>query len=241
MASSTTGSSTFFYHVPSIIPLASDTDQGDVVEGVDSERVEAEVVSIGARPSPFEHSSYKARFLTGTGYAMAGDDMVAPSNYGVAANSTASTAVKKPGSTNAEQKTKFKAMFRKIVESEIFEFGVRSAAEAFVEDQLLRRPNFTKNCLNELYLEYAATDAQLAVAVLKVLAHSDRDLLFPVADTVAIAALSHVSLEVRECGVRAFEYWESPKAIGVLEQTKLEPAWLEEYKLEVIRNIREMQ
>jgi len=142
-----------------------------------------------------------------------------------------------PSGDQLEKAKIFKQGFKTRVEMDNFEFGITSAAELFIEEQLSKKPIFTKNCLNELYIENVG-DEKLTLAILKVLAHSDRRSMYPVADTIAIAALSHSSLEVRECGVRAFEYWESEEALSVLEHTALSPEWLEEYKLEVIANIR---
>ncbi|MFT5782332.1 MAG: hypothetical protein ACI9EB_001719 [Pseudomonas sp.] len=159
------------------------------------------------------------------------------SEFGITRRS--GTEAKKPTNIDAfEQRARFKKVFRSIVEANSSEFGIKSSAEIYVEESLLRKPVFTKTCLNELYLENSSNETML-IAILKILAHSDRAQLYPVGETVAIAALSHSSIEVRECGVRAFEYWESKDAVTVLMNTHLAPDWLEEYKLEVIRNILE--
>ncbi|MNG28649.1 hypothetical protein D3C84_1139370 [compost metagenome] len=73
---------------------------------------------------------------------------------------------------------------------------------------------------------------------MKIIAHADRQSLEPISNVVSIAALSHSSVEVRECGIRAFEYWEDSSMADLLESTHVEPAWLEEYKLDVISSLR---
>lgn len=136
-----------------------------------------------------------------------------------------------------ESQRLFKQEFKHRLDNDSLEFGMTSGTEFLVQQWLAKMPDQTKIWLNELYLENISDDKVL-IALLKILAHSDETVLYPVSYTLAIAALSHRSIEVKECGVRAFEYWHSETALSAIENTTLTPAWLEEYKIQVVSDIR---
>ena len=136
-----------------------------------------------------------------------------------------------------ESQRLFKQEFKHRLDNDSLEFGMTSGTEFLVQQWLAKMPDQTKIWLNELYLENISNDKVL-IALLKILAHSDETALYPVSYTLAIAALSHRSIEVKECGVRAFEYWHSETALSAIENTTLTPVWLEEYKVQVVSDIR---
>ena len=74
----------------------------------------------------------------------------------------------------------------------------------------------------------------MLISILKVITHSDPKVFAPMNRAVATSALSHQSVEVRECAVRAYEYWEDPTLFIDLQMRPLQPDWLEEYKQLVI-------
>jgi hypothetical protein len=68
-------------------------------------------------------------------------------------------------------------------------------------------------------------------------AHLDRNVFHPMNELLALSALTHPSVEVKECAVRAYEYWEDPELVRRLIDRELTPKWLDDYRLEVISDI----
>ncbi|QKL07865.1 hypothetical protein GEV41_16020 [Pseudomonas putida] len=126
-------------------------------------------------------------------------------------------------------KLKFKKGFRDCLASDYSDYGTKSMAEVFVESWLNMGVFQVQLWLGEVYLENQS-DPDTLMALLKVVMHVDPKDFAPVNRMVALASLSHSSLEVRECAVRCYEYWECPEFYTDLANRPLEPAWLEEYK-----------
>ena len=55
---------------------------------------------------------------------------------------------------------------------------------------------------------------------------------------MAVAALSHADIEVRECGIRAFENWGNLHSLIVLENLEVSPPWLQDYVRRVVHDLR---
>jgi hypothetical protein len=55
---------------------------------------------------------------------------------------------------------------------------------------------------------------------------------------MAIGALLHPDVEVREAAVRAIEMWEDPAIIGYLERREEKVSWLANYIKQVIKDIK---
>lgn len=124
----------------------------------------------------------------------------------------------------------FKNGFRDCLIGDHSDYGTKSMAEVFVENWVDKKGVFqVQFWLGEVYLENQ-TDPDTLMALLKVVMHVDPKDFQPVNRIVALASLSHASLEVRECAVRCYEYWECSEFYVDLATRPLEPAWLEEYK-----------
>lgn len=121
--------------------------------------------------------------------------------------------------------------------SDNFEFGKKSNTEKYVLEWLKKDKFLTQTGLNQVFIQNIK-NIRIMTALLQIISHIERSSLVPTCDTIAIAALSHISLEVRECGIRAFEYWEDPEVIPILESIQAHPAWLEEYKQAVLEQLR---
>ncbi|WP_311969364.1 hypothetical protein [Pseudomonas baltica] len=124
---------------------------------------------------------------------------------------------------------KFKKGFRDCLIGDYSDYGTKSMAEVFVENWIDKGVFQVQLWLAEVYLENQA-DTDTLMALLKVVMHVDPKDFAPANRMVALASLSHASLEVRECAVRCYEYWECPEFYTDLANRSLEPAWLEEYK-----------
>lgn len=131
----------------------------------------------------------------------------------------------------------FSTEFYRTIEHDHFEFGVTANIERMVEKWIARDLKTTQLALAQLFQDNQRIE-KIAIGILKIIAHVDPEILHPMNRSVASSALSLPSIEVRECAVRAYEYWERADFMIDLEMRPLSPAWLEEYKLTVIAEAR---
>ena len=119
---------------------------------------------------------------------------------------------------------------------EYHEFGKKSSAEVLVESEVLRGELNVGEILADIYLENSSNEG-LLVGLLSIVAHLESRESKTTLTIMAISAFSHKSVQVRECAVRVFEYWAEPDSVNVLSSFELTPAWLDEYRLQVIRDL----
>jgi len=154
--------------------------------------------------------------------------------YTVLSSDTPSAALQQRQILDKQRKIKeFSAEFYRTIEHDHFEFGVTANIERMVEKWIARDLKTTQLALAQLYQDNQRSE-KIVIGILKVIAHIDPETLQPMNRTVASSALGLPSAEVRECAVRAYEYWERADFMVDLEIRPLSPAWLEEYKQTVI-------
>lgn len=125
-----------------------------------------------------------------------------------------------------------------IILEQDFEYGFDSPADLFIKDLLNQNPIVTREWLNSVFLEYFY-DRRILIGLLQLLSHMDYFEIYPQGQTMAVAALSHVDSEVRECGIRAFENWSNIESLNVLRNLKCPEEWLQEYVQQVISDLEE--
>ena len=127
-----------------------------------------------------------------------------------------------------------------IMESD-FEYGIESKVDVFIRNQMKQNMLATRSWLNELFLEHFGHPTIL-IGLLRAISRLSNYEIWPEGQTMALAALSHAHIEVRECGIRAFENWgnlQSLRALqALLRNVHVSPAWLEDYLKRVIRDLR---
>ena len=134
--------------------------------------------------------------------------------------------------------TEFSKEFFRTIEHDFFEFGVTSNVERLVNSWLSRDLETTQLALSQIFYNNRNSE-KISVGILKIIAHVDFETLSPSNRGIAMVGLTSSSVEVRECAVRAYEYWERPDLmIDLASDTPLTPAWLEEYKQTVIAEAR---
>ena len=121
---------------------------------------------------------------------------------------------------------------------ESFEFGIKSKSEIIIEEQLSINALATRNWLNTIFIDYF-DDERIIIGILRIIGRFDERIIFPQGQTMALAALSHKSTEIKELGVRAFENWGTYNSINVLENIDLDIEWLSDYKNQVIEDMKE--
>jgi predicted component of type VI protein secretion system len=135
-------------------------------------------------------------------------------------------------------KSEFEERFLEALRESEFEYGFSSLADFFIQRRLDENEAVTREWLNDIFIRHFA-DVAISTSILRVIAHVDYDKIYPEGVTIALAALAHCNVEVKECGVRAFENWEIPEHLPLLENLEFEEAWLNEYVQRVITEIKE--
>lgn len=140
------------------------------------------------------------------------------------------------------QLNKFKESYTKellhIVLEQDFEYGFDSPADLFIRKLLNQNPTLTREWLNSVFLEYFH-DRRILIGLLQIMSHIGYFEIYPEGPTMAVAALSHVDSEVRECGIRAFENWGTVESLNVLRSLQYPEEWLHEYAQQVISDLQE--
>jgi hypothetical protein len=119
-----------------------------------------------------------------------------------------------------------------------FEYGFLSSADKYTQDVITRYPSDTKELLNDLFIIHYG-DTRIVIGILQIISHIDYMLISPNGPTMALAALAHRDPEVRECGIRAFENWNSAESLKVLRNTHCQEKWLQNYLEEVVANLEQ--
>jgi serine/threonine protein kinase len=137
-----------------------------------------------------------------------------------------------------EYKTKFTNSLLQLIHEEVFEFGMENAADRYVQENLRDYPLYTKVCLNEMLLKHFA-DVGVATGLLRIISHIDYEEIHPIGQTMALSVLNHENIEIRECGIRAFENWGNIDSLDILKHIKCEEKWLQDYLDKVIIYLEE--
>lgn len=127
--------------------------------------------------------------------------------------------------------------FLSLVRESVFEFGFQSIAEDYIRGKLSENALAVKEWLNELFIEHYR-DEQVVSGVLRIVSHLDYEEIYPQGPTMAIAAISHKSVQVQELGIRAFENWGNEESLSALEGVAVTTAWLGEYLNGVVEDLR---
>ncbi len=135
-------------------------------------------------------------------------------------------------------RSEFEAAFLEVLRESDFEYGFESLADTFLARRLDENESVTREWLNDIFVR-RFTEAAVASGILRVIAHMEYAKIYPEGVTIAIAALTHKNVEVREGGVRAFESWEIPEHVQLLRSVDFDDEWLREYCRRVADEIEE--
>jgi hypothetical protein len=131
----------------------------------------------------------------------------------------------------------FENTFLSLINPAEFDYGDTCEAEQFLATKLSENKIKVLSTLNALYLANYHND-WVTLGIMQILAHLDWDLVAPMGQTMALAALSNANVSIKESGIRAFEMWNRKECIPILEKSYLHINWLERYKKAVISDIR---
>ncbi|MCM3611680.1 hypothetical protein M4S82_10490 [Planococcus sp. MERTA32b] len=128
--------------------------------------------------------------------------------------------------------------FLNMIRNDIFEAGYSSSSEDFFKSMLKDDPSNTKKWLNSVYLRNFY-DVKVLVGILHIISHIDYEVVFPEGQTMAVAALMHQDIEVREYALKAFENWGHAESLSILRNIKCEENWLQDYLNDIISDLTE--
>lgn len=126
-----------------------------------------------------------------------------------------------------------------LIKNEDFEFGKKNESVKLVEDQLEINSAATHIWFNNLFIKFFANDEKMLIGLLSIVESINEKSLHPIAEIMALAALTHKNDEVKELGVRIFENWSSLYSYEILRNIKVDTSWLQEYINQVIKDIEE--
>lgn len=203
-------------------------------------RTEDELSDSGSQEGSFESGTIH-RFLD---FLSAAGDVAGPVWFGFASKPALRVYIHGSSQENDSNEARLQQYraeltdeFLRIVSETEFEYGYESIAELFIRSRLAENRLAIKDWLNQLFVTYYQNEL-VASGVLRTIAHLDYAEITPQGSTMALAALSHQSEEIKELGIRAFENWGSSEAIEALKAVRVESPWLRDYLHEVIEGLR---
>ena len=141
---------------------------------------------------------------------------------------------------NGESRKLFQQFVRRLIQltrESSFEYGFENELDEFLRACLAQDAATTREWLNQTFFEHF-DDTAVAVGLLRAVAHLDYDEVQPQGPAMALAALSHKDVEVRECAIRAFENWGRPETLTLLESIQCQEPWLQDYVTRVVADLR---
>lgn len=118
-----------------------------------------------------------------------------------------------------------------------FEYGFDSEVDVFVRDQMNKNHLATNSWLNDIFVSNFS-NPNILIGLLRIISRFPYLDVYPEGQTIALSALAHDNLEVKECGIRAFENWGSLDSLKILENLHVSPTWLQEYINKVVEYLR---
>ncbi len=124
-----------------------------------------------------------------------------------------------------------------IIESD-FEYGIESPVDVFLKEKLAENSLATKSWLTQIFASNFSNPTIL-IGIIRAISRLPFLEISPEGEMIAMAALSYKDIEVRECGIRAFENWGNLQSLSILENLTISPASLQNYADRVVKSLRE--
>lgn len=142
---------------------------------------------------------------------------------------------------NDEQETIIKEMFEKkllfLLHSEDIEIGELSSADYYIENNIKKFSN-TKYWLSDVASK-CTKEPNILSKLLLLISRLTPSQMGEVGYLIAMAALNHSNLEIRENAIRIYETYSDQRSLEMLEASRPDNIkWLENYKNLVINDIK---
>lgn len=135
-------------------------------------------------------------------------------------------------------KNEFRRNLLRRIEIEPIEDGYTHSAEEILEKAAMEYRPFWSDWVQSIYLEHLNKPA-IAASILRCVGRLELDLVKSWGMLMAISALSHPDLELREAAVRALELWGGEQSLQALK-TRVDvesDSWLLDYIKETIEDL----
>lgn len=120
-----------------------------------------------------------------------------------------------------------------------FEDGFTSNSEKYFKELLEYSKDQSLSIINEVFLKaIKENETRVISGILQIVAHCDYNRVYPVGQTLALAAINIPNNEIKENAIMVYDYWDDKDAIGILEGIKCDSEWLDSYRLEVIEDLK---
>lgn len=126
--------------------------------------------------------------------------------------------------------------FISMVNEDIFEFGYISNSERFINDLISNSQFDAKQWLESVFMSNF-DNTKIIIGILHVISHFKYKIISPQGQVMALSALIHKNIEVRECAIRAFENWGHVDSLRVLKSIKCDEKWLFDYVQQIISDL----
>lgn len=140
--------------------------------------------------------------------------------------------------SNLKEENKFIQQLIDIIINSDFEFDKNTDVEPFILSELNINKTITLQRINKLFIN-KFNDIKIVMGILISLSHFEKEQVTPNCETMALAALAHEDLEVKECGVRVFESFGDKESIKLLETVDTNIPWFQDYIKSVIRDLKQ--
>lgn len=127
--------------------------------------------------------------------------------------------------------------FINLITNEDFELGYTSKSELLFTKLMNINLLAARNWLNSLFMDYYSNNS-IIIGIIRLIGRYNPEEIYPQGQTMALASLCSSSDEIIEWGIRAFENWGGVDSIRILENTRIKTKWLDDYRLQVIKDIQ---
>ncbi|WP_421827060.1 hypothetical protein [Larkinella sp.] len=134
-------------------------------------------------------------------------------------------------------KNTFTSKLLKCIREEHFEYGYTSMSEIIAKEQYSLNSFVTNTWLSQIFVENFK-DTQIIIGVLRIISTFTEEQASPHGISLALAALSHNDMEVKESGIRVLENWGSKQSLITLQNVQEQPGWLGAYLKQVIEDLK---
>lgn len=127
-----------------------------------------------------------------------------------------------------------------MIESEEFEVGYVSNSQRFFDSLYRKNRDSSLKVLNKLFLN-SFNKEKIVIGILHILSNYTYDEVDPNGGTIALASCSHKSELVKESLLFVFDKWSNSEALRLLlDNVRFESAWLENYRINLIKDLQEL-
>lgn len=131
-----------------------------------------------------------------------------------------------------------KTTLSELLSNDLFRVGYDSSTSIYFRNLLTSNPDYAmKGMLEVFYDNYH--NHKIVEGILNVLSILEYDKVVPEGPIMALTLTSYDNDTIKEALIRVFENWCNKDSIRLLETIKFDDEWLDNYRLEVIEDIKE--